>query len=227
MLPSPRSCRAWVLAALGVGAAGCAASPFALVYCEDGAANVRHCDCEPAAREVLGGRVGGVDVREYGPGGAPLRAYREGRELQFVVQDRWLVIRVNSFSARPASLQAWLDCGEAAIPGEVVRRAVFRDPSGVHEHEFLALFSGGAGRGASETPVCRMYVALAGTGWRLTRASEPVYFVERVREAGPVAGLTWGVPITDESAPMPSERDVRLAPRPSPPPPRLCRSAAE
>lgn len=213
--------RSAALAALGL--AGCATSPFTLVYCEDGEGDLSHCACSRAHREVLGGRLVSVDVREHTRGGGPARRVHEGIDRQFVLRGRWLVLRIDSRSDGPLSVQTWLDCDRVDVPGEVVHREIARDPSGMHEHEFLVLFAGSPGLLGTETPVCRMHVALTdGDGWGLTRLVESVYFVEYVTRAGPFEGMTWGVAIADDEAPMPRALRDRLAPPPPPPAPNLC-----
>lgn len=211
------SARSVALAALGL--AGCATSPFTLIYCQDDAGDVSHCDCSRARREVPGGRLVSVDVRERGLA----RRVHEGIDRQFVLRGRWLVLRVDTRDEGPMSLQTWLDCDHAGIPGEVVRRDITRDPSGVHEHEFLVLFSGSPGSSGAETPICRMHVAMTdGDGRTLSRMAESVYFAEHVTRAGPFAGMTWGVAIADGEASMPKSLRDRLAPPPEPPRANLC-----
>lgn len=219
MILSPRSTRSLALAATLL--AGCG-GPFWLVYCE-GDGRPIDCDCARARREILGGRVGRIEVREYDRAGALRRRHDGNQGLQFVLLDRWLVIRVQSRSTRPSSLQAWLDCEGATIVGTIVRRGIDRDASGLHEHEFLALFSGSPGAD-DLTPICAMHVVFADAGGGLSRRSEQVYAAARARLPGPIAGLTWGVPIGDALAPAPGEANAGLEPDRPPPAPRLCRT---
>lgn len=215
------SARSLALAALGL--VGCATAPFSIVYCEDGAGDVSHCGCSRAPREVLGGRLVSVDVREHGRGEGLARRVHGGLDRQFVLRGRWLVLRVESRDEAPMSLQTWLDCDRVGIPGEVVRRDVTRDPSGVHEHEFLVLFAGAPGLPGTATPSCRMHVATSdGSGSTLTRMVESVYFVEHVTRAGQFGRMTWDVAFVDGEASMPRSLRERLAPPPPPPPPNLC-----
>lgn len=225
MIASRRSPLAVALAALAL-AEGCG-GPFSLIYCEGDAPRPIHCDCTTAPREVAGGRVGRVEIREYDRTGALKRHYRQGRDLPFVLLDHWLVIAVQSRQSRPMSLQAWLRCDDATIAGEVVHRAVDRDASGPHDHEYLALFPGARELGDTDTPICWMHVAYAdASGWTITRAAQRVYAVGRARRTEPIAGLTWGVTIADDPAPTPAEIRAELE-RPLPPPgPRLCRTGA-
>lgn len=215
------SARSVALAALGL--TGCATSSFTLVYCEDDAGDVSHCDCSRARREAPGGRLERIEVREHARGGSLAWRHQDGLDRQFVLRGRWLVLRIDSRSDGPLSVQTWLDCDRVDVPGEVVHREIARDPSGMHEHEFLVLFAGSPGLLGTETPVCRMHVALTdGDGWGLTRMVESVYFVEYVTRAGPFEGMTWGVAIADDEAPMPRALRDRLAPPPPPPAPNLC-----
>jgi hypothetical protein len=220
---SPRSPLLPALAALG---AGCAVpftmAPFTIVYCEDGGPQPIHCDCTRAPREVAGGHVGGVHVREYDRAGALKRHHRQGDSLQFVLLDRWLVLTVQSRSAAPSSLLARLDCGDASFTAEIVHRGIDRDDSGVHEHEFLALFPGSSADDAPRR--CTMHVVFAdGSGWTPTQMTQRVYAVDRVRRAEPNFGLTWDVLLPDDPAPLPAETDAELAPPLEPAQARLCR----
>lgn len=215
MIPSPRSPRTLALAAL-LAAGGCSA-PFSLIYCEGEAPQPIHCDCTRAPREVAGGRVGRIDIREYDESG-PTRHYQRGDDLRFVLLDRWLVIAVASRRTDATSLQAWLDCGGATIAGEIAGRAITRDSSGVHEHEFLALFPGSL---ADDPAQCVLHVVFA-DGNHLAQMAEHVYAVRRVRRSEPLAGLPWDVPLADDFA-TPAEVRAGLAPPPPPPGPRLCR----
>lgn len=211
MIVSPRSLRALALATTLL--AGCS-GPFVLVYCEGGGRPV-HCECARSRREVLGGRVGRVEVREYDRTGTLRRRRDQSPDLQFVLLNRWLVIRVQSRSTRPSSLQAWLECEGATVVATITRRGIARDASGMHEHEFLALFSGSPGAD-DLTPICTMNAVFADDAG-LSRMRERVYAAPRARLPEPVPGLTWGVPIGDELAPAQGLEPER--PRPEP---RLC-----
>ncbi len=205
-----------------LAAGGCASSPFTLKYCEDGPARVTSCECAPAAREVVGGRIGRVNVHESAQMAGRLREreYQVGRDLQFVLRGRWFVIEVHGF-APTTSLQTWISCGDEVLPGEVVHRSTIREPGGGHEHQFLALFAGSADDMA--TPICQMHVVLGPTiGWGLTHMTEHVYFVNRTTDP-PIEGLTWSATIEDQPAPASAERRARLEPELPPPEPRLCR----
>lgn len=207
-----------------LAAGGCASSPFTLRYCEDGAARVTSCGCTPAAREVVGGRIGRVNVHEYAQTARGLREreYQDGQDLQFVLRGRWFVIDVYAFAASP-SLQTWIRCGDVVFPGEVVHRSTIRESGGGHEHQFLALFAGSPDDVA--TPICRMHVVLGPTrGWGLTHMVQRVYFVNRTTDPPlPIEGLTWSVAIEDQPSPAPTERRARLEPVLPAPEPRLCR----
>lgn len=220
MILSPRSPLLPALAALL--AAGCAApftmAPFSLSYCEGDEPRPIHCDCTRARREVAGGRVGRLEVSEYDRAGALRRRYDAGRELRFVLIDRWLVIGVQSRSTRPSSLLAWLDCGDTSIAGTIVPRAIDRDSSGLHEHEFLALFAG-----PHVAATCDLHVVFAdGGGWTVHEMTERVYAVARVRPGDPLAGLTWDVTLPDDPALTPIGVDAPLDPPLEPAEPRLC-----
>jgi hypothetical protein len=220
------SLRSPVLPALAALAAGCAVpftmAPFTIVYCEDGGPQPIHCDCTRAPKEVAGGRVGGVDIREYDRAGALKRQYRQDDPMQFVLLDRWLVITVQSRSTSPSTLQAWLECGDASFTAEVLHRGIDRDDSGFHEHEFLALFPGSPADDAPRR--CAMHVVFAdSSGWTLSRMLQHVYAVDRVRRAEPTFGLTWDVLLPDDPVPLPADTEAELAPPPEPAEPRLCR----
>lgn len=211
-----------MLPALAALAAGCAGSfttsPFSLTYCEGDEPRPVHCDCTRARREVAGGRVGRVEVSEYDRDGALRRHYHEGRERRFVLLDRWLVIAVQSRSARPSSLLAWLDCGATSIAATVVPRMIDRDSSGVHEHEFLALFAG-----PELAATCDLHVVFADSGgWTVHEMTEQVYAVTHVRPADPLAGQSWDVALPDDPALTPDGLGTPLELL-DPPEPRLCR----
>lgn len=215
------SLRSPLLPALAALLAASCAAPFTIVYCEDGGPQPIHCDCARAPREVAGGRVGRVEVREYERDGTLHRHYNQARDLQFVLIDRWLVLSVHSRRDSPTSLQAWLDCDSDTIVGRIVPRGIDRDDSGIHEHEYLALFPGPLEH--DETRRCTMHVVLADGGWILSQSIERVHVVARARLAEPFAGLTWGVTLTEDPAPLPAESEAGLAPPPEPAEPRLCR----
>lgn len=197
-------------------ATSCASAPFSLVYCEDADLRPTHCDCTRSTREVVGDRVGEVEVREHDADGTPRRRHREGRDLPFVLRGRWLVLRVPSANRRPTSLQAWLDCDDAVIPAAIAQRSI-EGEGPLFEHEFLALFPATPSLpGAAE---CRLHVTIVDAGgWILTRMTTPVHVVDRALR--PVAGLPWGVPIGDGATADPD----KLEPRPLAPLPRLCRT---
>lgn len=180
-----------ILAGCVAASGGCAGARFDLIYCDDGHERFIDCDCAVAPRETRSGRL----VATWAPDGWDI----QGKGLRFVVRDHWLVLRVYSGNPRPTSLQAWLACEHGVIPGEVVGRGVELDPSGLHEHEFLALFA--AAPGAGDATRCTLHVVVAGEdGWSVARMRERVMVAKLVQGGAPVEGVAWSVAFPDDGA---------------------------
>lgn len=199
-----RSVYSLALAGLPAAVGACATGRFELIYCEDGRARFVECDCAVAPREARSGPLV--------PTGAPDGANLVGSGLRFVVRDHWLVIRVYSGNPRPTSLQAWLACGDALIPGEVAGRGVERDPSGTHEHEFLARFAGAPA--SARATDCTMHVVFADENGRsLTRLEDRVMLADLVQGGTPVEGVAWSVVVPEDGAARRQASEVSPSPR--------------
>lgn len=208
---------------------GCA-TQIELRYCEDEDGRVISCECAPAPREVLGGRVGRIKVRESAatPRGVDARTYVAGRDLQFVLRGRWFVLEVEALSAPTTTLQTWLRCDGLVIPGETVHRSTVHGTWDAYKHEYLALFPAAADADDLSTPLCQLHVALIGPGGLgLVRGQENVYLVNRA-SYHPTASPdeAWSVAIRDDPAPSPAHVRKTLEPTPPPPGARLCRESA-
>jgi hypothetical protein len=210
---------------------GCVATTeLYLKYCEDESGQVTSCDCSLAPREVLGGRVGRVNVHEYQqtPRGVHERRYRAGGDLQFVLRGRWLVIELDSLGGPATSLLAWLRCDGYILAAETIHRDTVLAEWDHYKHQFLALFPPADDPDDLATPRCQLNLALVGPyGAGLMRYSESVYVVNRTSHyPAPIEGETWNVSIREDPAPSPASVRANLDPPPPPPEPRLCRGAA-
>lgn len=218
-----------VACAAALVASACGTAHVTLRYCEDEHGRVTSCECAPAPREVLGGRVGRVRVRESAdtPRGIRERTYLDGRDLQFVLRGRWFVLEVDALSAPATALQTWLRCDGLIIPGEAVHRSTLHGLWDTYKHQFLVLFPGSDADDLA-TPRCQLHVALVGPGGLgLVRGQESVYLVNRASYyPAPIEDEGWSVAIREDPAPSPSQVRQTLEPAPPPPEARLCRAPA-